>query len=291
MAKTVANTPVLGPCLLFLYRAKTGLAYFRRPSVCFLKWLFSSRETTNFTYDLEDTNKWYLASLIAYAMNERVDVIMAYIKEIETDNDLRLHIASATRKSDLAFMADKEVRYGRRVGWYALTRALKPRTIIETGVDKGLGSCLLTAALKRNQQEGYKGRYYGTDINPDAGYLLSSEYAKYGRILYGDSLESLKNFDGVIDLFINDSDHSAEYEAEEYRTVESKLSEHAVIIGDNCLVTDKLLRFSLETNRHFVFFQEKPREHWFHGAGMGISFKSMKIPTPVSSVRPGSESH
>ena len=31
-----------------------------------------------------------------------------------------------------------------------------------------------------------------------------------GQIFYGDSIESLQRFEGAIDLFINDSDHSAE---------------------------------------------------------------------------------
>jgi len=269
----IAKTPILGRSLLFLYRAKSGFGYFLRPLSNLFKWLFVSNEVTNYTYDLEDANKLYLASLIADITNEKFDVIVAYIKEIEADSDLRMHIADATIRSDLAFMADKEVRFGRRIGWYALTRALKPKTIIETGVDKGLGSCLLSAALKRNNQEGYEGRYYGTDIDPKAGYLLSGDYANYGCILYGDSIESLNKFDGVVDLFINDSDHSANYEAEEYKAVADKLSQHAVILGDNSHCTNKLLEFSLETNRHFVFFHEKPKDHWYPGAGIGISFK------------------
>ena len=136
-----------------------------------------------------------------------------------------------------------------------------------------MGACLLTAALKRNAQEGYEGRYFGTDINPLAGYLLSGDYANYGSILYGDSIESLKKFGSDIDLFINDSDHSAEYEAEEYKTIANMLSQYAVILGDNSHCTDKLLEFSLEANRHFIFFQERPKKHWYPGAGIGISFR------------------
>ena len=77
----------------------------------------------------------------------------------------------------------------------------------------------------------------------------------------------------MIDLFINDSDHSAEYESEEYKTISNKLSEHAIILGDNSHSSNKLFEFSLETKRHFVFFQEKPFKHWYPGAGIGISFK------------------
>ena len=58
----------------------------------------------------------------------------------------------------------------------------------------------------------------------------------------------------MIDLFVNDSDHSADYEAAEYHTITNKLSEHAVVLGDNSHCTDKLLEFSLKANRRFVFF-------------------------------------
>lgn len=269
----IAKTPILGRFLLLLYRAKTGFAYFLGPLSNLFSWLFTSKETTNFTYDLEENNKRYLASLISDITNQGYDVIANYMREIETDAKLRKHISDSIQKSDLAFIADREVRFGRRIGWYALTRALKPKIVIETGVDKGLGACLLTAALKRNAQEGYEGRYFGTDINPLTGYLLSGDYANYGSILYGDSIESLKKFGSDIDLFINDSDHSAEYEAEEYKTIANMLSQHAVILGDNSHCTDKLLEFSLEANRHFIFFQERPKKHWYPGAGIGISFR------------------
>ena len=270
--RTIIKVPFLGGVIRFGFRAKIALRYFYAPLSNLVKWLFKSNEITNFTYDLEENNSRYLASLIADILNIDFDVAIAYIKELDEDKKLREHITAETAKSEFSFLADEKVQFGRRVGWYVFTRALKPTTVLETGVDKGLGACVLTAALKRNKEEGFEGRYFGTDINPNAGYLLSGDYANYGRVLYGDSIGSLKSFDDTIDLFINDSDHSASYEAEEYRTIEKKLSENAIVLGDNSHFTDKLLEFSLETNRHFVFFQEKPSKHWYPGAGIGISF-------------------
>ena len=269
----ISRIPLLGGAIRIVFRANVALGYFRGTLSNLIKWLVKSNEITNFTYDLEKNNIRYLASLIADITDTEFNVVMGYIKEIEDDRALRKHVTDATAKSGLSFLADKKVRFGRRIGWYAFVRALKPKTVIETGVDKGLGACVLTAALKKNKEEGYEGRYYGIDIDLRAGYLLSGDYANYGCILYGDSIESLKKFDGTIDLFINDSDHSADYEAEEYKTIINKLSEHAIVLSDNSHCTDKLLEFSLETNRRFVFFQEKPRDHWYPGAGIGISFK------------------
>jgi len=121
-------------------------------------------------------------------------------------------------------LTDLSKGYGRRLGWYALVRALKPHTVVETGVDKGLGSCVLVDALLRKRAEGHPGRYVGTDINPQAGWLFQGPYREVGEIRYGDSLDSsLQQLEGPVDLFINDFDHSAEYEQWEYDCIASKV--------------------------------------------------------------------
>jgi hypothetical protein len=145
---------------------------------------------------------------------------------------------------------------------------------VETGVDKGLGSVMICAALLRNDKEGYPGTYIGTDINPEAGWLLRPPYSAVGRLAYGDSIETLKRLEKPIDLFINDSDHSAEYEYREYQTIADGLSPAAVILGDNSHATDSLCRFSLEKGRQFLFFREEPQAHWYPGGGIGISFRA-----------------
>lgn len=272
LKKALIRTPILGPVVLLASRARTASGYFSGPLSNLFRWLFTSRETTNFTYDLEANNRRYLASLLADVTGTSCESVLGYFAELENDAALRTHIAEVTAKSDLVAVADKEVRFGRRIGWYALVRILRPSVVIETGVDKGLGACVLAAALRKNQEDGFPGRYYGTDINPEAGYLFSGVYTQLGEILYGDSIDSLKRFEGMIDLFINDSDHSADYEAEEYETIAAKLSARAFVLGDNSHCTDKLLAFSVAAKRHFVFFQEKPQRHWYPGAGIGISF-------------------
>jgi predicted O-methyltransferase YrrM len=269
----IASLPLVGPALLLLYRLRIGLSYFSGPLREMALWLVRSKETTNWTYNLERTNISYLSAFLAEITGASYGEMTGYIEEIESDEKLRTHIADAVTTGTRSRISDREVRYGRRVGWYALVRTLKPKSVVETGVDKGLGACVITAALLKNRAEGYPGDYYGTDINPSAGELLCGEYATCGRVLYGDSLESLRNLDTTIDLFINDSDHSAEYEDREYQTIESKLSTGAMIVGDNCHETDKLLTFALATDRRFLFFHERPDRHWYRGGGIGVAFR------------------
>lgn len=260
------------PAVNFLPRLWHASSFYNYRYRQILKWGFQSREDTNFTYLLTDTSILYLASTLNVVTNAPVQEIMGYIQEVQTNQALRDHILQKTRESAYKLVADERVEFGRRLGWYALVRIMKPRVVVETGVDKGLGAVLLCAALLRNRTEGHPGQYYGTDIAPKAGYLLDAPYTEVGKVLYGDSIESLTKLEKPIDLFINDSDHSAEYEYREYQTIKDNLGPQAIILGDNSHETDKLAKFSLEAGRRFLYFHEFPSGHWYPGGGIGISF-------------------
>ncbi len=254
-------------------RLFVALSYFQsKPSQIFV-WLFSSKEDTNFTYELTEKNILELALMISIVTQVDHDQILSYINEIRNDTKLKQFIRNRVRQSAYSSVADENVFFCKRIGWYAIARAMKPKCIVETGVDQGLGSIVLCSALLKNREEGKPGKYIGTDINPAAGYLLTGKYATVGKLMIDDSITSLRTIDSPIDLFINDSDHSGDYEAREYQTIHKKLSKRAVILGDNAHVTDKLLQFSVENKRNFLFFREEPKGHWYPGAGIGISFK------------------
>ncbi|GAB3573348.1 class I SAM-dependent methyltransferase [Spirosoma luteolum] len=238
-----------------------------------LRWSVDSREDTNYTYALTDDSLLYLAHTVAVVAGVSPQTVMTYIREAQTDTVLRDYVLEKTRTSSYRRVADLRVEFGRRLGWYALTRILKPGVVIETGVDKGLGAVLLCSALLRNRAEGAPGRYYGTDIAPKAGYLLDGVYREVGEVLYGDSITSLRAFAQPIDLFINDSDHSATYELEEYKVVLPKLTPKGVLLSDNAHIAASLAQLSLDTGRRFVYYPEVPKDHWYPGAGIGFSFQ------------------
>ncbi len=175
----------------------------------------NSRENDNFTYDLTDRNLAYLAATVAAVTRVSVDQIETYLKE--PASDLLEYLSAKAAPLPI----DRPTSFGRRLGWYAFARAVKPRIVIETGIQHGLGSVLLCSALRRNATEGVAGRYFGTDIDPGAGVLLGPPFDQFGTILYGDSIESLQRMNETIDLFINDSEHSAEYEYREYQVIKS----------------------------------------------------------------------
>ena len=255
-----------------LYDAYIASRYFNIKYVKIIKWMLNSNEDTNYTYDLEEKNLDELYKLLEHIFDVDFIKIKGYSEELLQNDELKTYLIKKIESSNFKNFADTEIKYSRRIGWYIIARIIKPKLIIETGVDKGMGSVILSEALIKNEQEGFKGKYFGIDINPKAGYLFDDIYRKKGKIIYGDSIESLKRIDEPIDLFINDSDHSAEYEADEYKIIFSKLSKNSVILGDNSHSTDELLKFSIENGRNFLFFRETPKNHWYPGGGIGISF-------------------
>lgn len=267
------QTSYLGRLLLIPYRIAVALRNHRTGIGAILRWSVTSREHTNFTYGMTDTSLRYLADTVAIVAGIPVAEAEAYLREPAADAALIAHVVDTTRASPYRYIADARCEFGRRIGWYAIVRAMKPETVVETGIDKGLGAVLLCRALLRNTEEGRPGRYYGTDINPKAGYLLTGPFAGPGRILYGDSIASLKALDRRIDVFVNDSDHSADYEYAEYQAVAAKLSERAIVIGDNAKHTDRLERFARETGRRFLYFAETVADHWYAGEGIGFAWR------------------
>lgn len=172
----------------------------------------------------------------------------------------------------LSHMRDSTIGYARRVAWYAFIRALKPGIVIGTGVYQGLGSCIIASALMRNSADGFEGKYIGIDIDPNAGELFLPPHNEKGEVIIADSVTTLESFDGIIDIFISDSDHSQNYELQEYLTIRNKVTSETLFISDNSHTSSSLSNFSLLTGREFLFFKEEPVDHWYPGAGIGCSY-------------------
>ena len=234
-------------------------------------WARSESEESNFLYEITPGNRLNLAHMIAVIFSTSSKTVEGLFAEIENDGVFQRHVEAGMKRH---LPGIGEVKIGRRLGWYAVARILNPKIIVETGVDYGIGSCVLCSALMRNAAEGFPGRYIGMEIRKEAGQLLTGPFAEFGRIEYGDSLTSLSRMNEAIDLFVSDSDHSLDYEAREYDTVTPMLSSKAIILGDNSHFSPMLARYSDRERRQFLFFKEEPLRHWYPGAGIGFSYRA-----------------
>ncbi|MEG3637251.1 class I SAM-dependent methyltransferase [Micromonospora palythoicola] len=237
------------------------------------RWLVASREHHNYTYELTKLSRHHLAWFVSVVCELPVKQVRGYLAEIESDDALRQHISSAIAGAARRGLADRQVRYARRIGWYAIVRARRPQHIVETGVDKGLGSCVLAAALLRNAAEGHPGRVSSIDINPEAGYLARTEpWSEVIDLVIGDSVESITALDRPVDLFLHDSDHSRAYERREFAAVEPKLAPGAMLLTDNVTHTNVLAEHAERTGRRFLAYRETPANHWYPGDGIGVAW-------------------
>lgn len=251
-------------------RFELALPYVLSPVDVMLNWLVTSREASNYTYDLTPRNLDQLAWFVSAVGRASPVVARTYIDELLEDDALRTHIATKTINSGRAHVSDAVARYGRRLGWYALARILKPKVIVETGVDKGLGTCVLAAAVLRNAV----GRVYGIDIDASVGELFKGTvYGEVVETVASDSVAYLKTWPNeAIDLFIHDSDHHAEHERAEFEAIAQFLSPTSIVLSDNSHVTTELSHYALRTQRQYLFFREEPAGHFYPGAGIGAAW-------------------
>ena len=242
----------------------------RRAPIASAKYLLFDRELDNFTYEL--ANEGELAQFLGRTLGITPDEATGYIGELQGDDSLRAAI-----RERLSSRADRNrtMPYGRRLGWYAAARARKARTIVETGVHDGLGSTVLLQALKRNAADGSDGRLISFDINPGAGWLIPSDLRSRHELHIGNSLDLLvPALDGrEVDLFIHDSDHRYEHETAEFEAVLDVARQQAILISDNAHGGTAFKDFCERHRLPFHLFMEVPANHFYAGAGLGLTLK------------------
>jgi predicted O-methyltransferase YrrM len=283
IVKYIRNIPGLREVIRIYSRRKRAIGPYKEKLRLARSWPFKRTEFSNYYYSLTERNKKDLAFTISQITKTPLAEVEAYFYEIDTNQDVS-DILLDFRKNRPE-LRDSNMQIARRIGWYAFIRIVRPKLVIETGVHHGIGALVICAALRKNCEETFLGSYLGTDINPAAGQLLKYPFSEFGRIVIGDSVETLQKNESQIDIFINDSDHSVDYEMKEYNTISSQLSQHSIILGDNSGETDALREFSQTNNRDFLYFREEPYNHFYTGGGIGISYKSELLLKHISKLR------
>jgi hypothetical protein len=258
------------PLLVFPYRLRLAARHVGKILKKSVLWLFRSKEFANFTYDLVPANKEYLAWFVADACGVSISEVRGYVKELETNSQLGLYIKARLAIHRRGNEIDSQAFFSRRIGWYAIVRAIKPSVVVETGTEKGLGSLVLAEALLKNGS----GRLITIDMEPSSGLLIGAEYGGVIERVIDDSLSAISRIDRI-DLFIHDSNHSAEHEAREFDLLSTRLSDGGIVLSDNSHVTTELAKWSFRHRRRFVYFAEQPLNHWYPGAGIGMSMKGL----------------
>lgn len=229
----------------------------------------SSVRLTNFYYKIDNLDE--AAAFCRAVGGMPAPEAMGYFQELFGDRELNEALGAK-----LASLPDHDPRpmFGRRIVWYALVRHAKPRVAIETGVDEGLGTSVLAAAIARNRREGAPAdsRVYGFDLPGDRlGHLIPDYLRGDCELVTGDSRRTLPEFVRTRSpqFFLHDSLHSYEHERFELQCAWQAALPGAVLLSDNSHALPTLADFARENGVDYHYFGERVVGHWYAGAGAG----------------------
>ena len=269
----VISIPIIGMIAFWGFRFLLGFSRLKKVGLGFIKWLIHSKEWTNYTYELTDVSQREMTGFFHVITGEDRKKLKEYLNECLDDEVLYSHVSRITSEQPFHMGADKNSRPGRRLGWYLAVRVMKPRIVVETGVDKGLGSCVIASALIKNGNEGHEGVLHNVDTDSSSGWLIESPYETLVRSHQTDSLSFLSNFDENIDIIIQDADHSYDYQMAEYMVVFPKMSNGGLIISDIDNKSSAFMDFSEAKGLKYFTWLERPKNPFYIPGGIGVMKK------------------
>jgi hypothetical protein len=258
--------------IYFLYRFFQCLIDIYKYSSLRLRYAFTSKETSCYTYDLTNNNEIYLAYFISQILNKPMAEVVFYFDELKTNIEFRNEIVRLINNSKYKYKKNSTLHYGIRLCFYAVVRINKPKILVENGIDIGFTSCVLCEAIRRNMEEGYEGKYIGIDINTQAGYLVKKNniFDFFSTILYGDGINILESLNSEIDFYFSDGFRTRDYEIKELDVLSEKFNKNSIFITNKANFSDAFYKFSVTKNLKFSIFQEQPNNHWYNGALFGF---------------------
>ena len=144
---------------------------------------------------------------------------------------------------------------------YIITRIVKPKIIIETGVGPGMTSWSILQAMSENN----KGQLYSIDLPtpntknmPEVGYLIPDLLKDRWNLLIGSSKKVLPNLlkeFSEIDIFIHDSRHSFSNQMYEYETSWPNIKNQGLLISDD-ISNDAFINFSKNNDRDAILIKQ-----------------------------------
>ena len=227
------------------------------------QFVLASPEPDNYTYDI--SNESELAAWVAGVAGCDEAAARDLVQEPSQDVELATRLRAST--ADHWRWSKRAPPFGKRLGWYALARALRPRRVIEIGAHDGLGSLLLLRALELNQRDGHPGALTSFDVNPAAGWLVGEHPQWQLRIQSSDEgLPEVLVPDAPLDMLVYDGWHTFEAEYADLRVAADHLTPQGVLVSDDAQVTQALARLCEELGFDYAEFQEVPVGHFYPGA-------------------------
>lgn len=228
-----------------------------------LRYMAGDPEVDSFTYRI--VNEDDLAAVLADLTGDPLQMMAALFREAPDSLDVGRGLGHKSRIPVSGFHGSL----------YALTRRMRPRHVLETGVLDGVGSLLVLEALARNRREGVMGHLTSIDIDPYAGRLVSRrpDLAPHWRPVTGDSRDVLPWLLPTleqVDLFINDSAAGRELQARELELVLPSLADDGMVVTAQDF-HGVLGPATQARGMAYQRFQEHPYDHFYPGRSLGFA--------------------
>lgn len=261
----------LGRWLLMPSRLRTAFTNGQPTLGSRLSWLFRSRETANFTYETTELGKRHLADFVALVTGSAPEDCLGYVRELTGDKAFWNFVRERTLAGPWRHSSDSAGGPAKRYLYYAFARALKPRLIVEAGMDKGLGTCILNLAARKNNAEGSTCEVIGLDQDLERVFLAGEPWVPRESLRIGDSPALIAEMGQPIDLFIHDTTNDPAHEWQQFAALENALAANGIVIS--AWHTEALRGFADRTGRMCLMFQDSPLDHWYPGSKLGVVFR------------------
>jgi cephalosporin hydroxylase len=248
------------------------LRYKKKKLLIIIKYILFGNEISNFTYKINNLDE--IIDIAHIITGKKKNSIKKIIEEINFKNNKFKNMFSAFFfKHFEKYKIDKKI-FGRRIIWYVLARIIKPNLIIESGIEKGLATGLLTfACYKNNITNKKKSNYIGIDIKKNCNIFCNESNTLYksSNIYYSDSLKIIKNLKYKKKImYISDAKHNYNYEMQEFKLIKKNLKNGSLIISDTN--SGSLRSFSEKNSKNLISFHEEVFNHWYNGAKTTVSY-------------------
>ncbi len=264
------GTPI-GRALMIVPRIARAARIAGKPLLYVLPWAFTSREYTIFAYDTTAVSRAGLCGMVAVIANSDIGSITAFSEELESNAELAAHVRTDHAQSDRKWSSDPQIRFGRRMLYYLLIRALKSGFVVEAGVDKGLGAAIICEALRRNAADGHPGDYLGIENNPlQRSSIYGGFVHKRGEIRQGDSPEVIRTITRKIDLFVHETSTDPSHVAAQFEALQGRMAERGVFASPWAL--PQFTEHATNNGKRLLMHKEEPVRHWYPGSRLTVIF-------------------
>lgn len=240
-----------------------------RPWGVLLRWWVGSRELGNWSYLTTADNQRVLCALVASLTGTPVAQVRRHAEELFADDELIGHLAAARQRNGLRWHTDAAFKPGKRLAYYLLVRAMKPRRVVEAGLDKGFGAQLIARALQRNAQEGVDGEYVGLEYDPDKPVpFFDRPFHDRCTVVRCDSVRHLQDDPAEIDLFIHDTTADEPHMTRQLGAALERLSRNGIIVS--VWTNPSVFAFAEARAVHLVTHKDETVDHPHGGSRLAF---------------------